>query len=37
MEKLFKKLCKYEDVVRVYFGYGLISILGVEKKINFYM
>ncbi|NJB08370.1 MBL fold metallo-hydrolase, partial [Clostridioides difficile] len=37
MEKSLKKLCKYEDAVRVYPGHGPTSTLGVEKKTNPYM
>jgi len=37
MEKSLKKLCKYEDNVRVYPGHGPASTLGIEKQSNPYL
>lgn len=37
MEKSLKKLCKYEDNVRIYPGHGPSSTLGIEKQSNPYL
>ncbi len=37
MEKSLKKLCKFEDNVRVYPGHGPASTLGIEKQSNPYL